>query len=385
MAEIKSFELYSVDLPFKKPFKHAAYERSSSDSLFVKCVTGDGTIGFGESLPRRYVTGESRESAFQLLKDNILPQLIGKKFDSFDQLKNFLSDCDGKTPAQYRIPSGEPQAAAWCAVELSLLDSFGKVFNRSIFPSKNFDNEKSLRYSGVLSTDCGLKLFKTLLKFKLYGIKSVKVKVQRDVDLNVFAQTRRILGKNTDIRVDVNMAWEKNEVIENMNNIARFNINSFEQPLAANQLNASAELVKKTGYNIMADESLGDALSLMEIIDKKAFNSVNVRVSKCGGFIAASNRCTKADEEGLMIQIGSQVGESSLLSAANLALILSVPQVKYAEGCFGLHLLKEDPCQPLMQFGFGGRFPKPPDGYGIGVNIDETILKRWTKKHNPIQ
>jgi len=101
--------------------------------------------------------------------------------------------------------------------------------------------------------------------------------------------------------------------------------------------------------------------------------------------MAALNRCMRAAEEGLAIQVGSQVGESSLLSAANLALILSMPNVRYAEGCFGLHLLKEDPGQPLMQFGFGGRFPKIPEGYGIGVNIDESILKRWTQAHDLIE
>ena len=39
MAKIASFELSAVDLPFRKPFKHAAAERTSSYSLFLKCTT----------------------------------------------------------------------------------------------------------------------------------------------------------------------------------------------------------------------------------------------------------------------------------------------------------------------------------------------------------
>jgi len=319
------------------------------------------------------------------LRNNILPRLIGKRFDSYNQLKDILSKSDGLALAQCNVLPETPQTAAWCAVEMSLLDSFGKVFNESIFPKKNVTPTNGLRYSGVLSAVRGLKLIKTLLKFKLYGIKNVKVKVEHEVDLNAIAQTRMILGKNAAIRVDANMAWKKNEAIENMKNIAEFNIHSFEQPLASDQLDESAELIERTGLNVMADESLNNAASLKKIIEKKAFNSVNVRISKCGGFMAALNRCQRAAEEGLTIQVGCQVGESSLLSAANLALILSIPEIKYAEGCFGLYLLKEDPCQPLMQFGFGGSLPAVPNGPGIGINVDETALSRWIQEHDLIK
>ena len=50
--------------------------------------------------------------------------------------------------------------------------------------------------------------------------------------------------------------------------------------------------------------------------------------------MAALQRCRRASQAGLDIQIGCQVGESSLLSAAHLALLAQVPEVRYAEGCF---------------------------------------------------
>ena len=48
---IKAFELLAVELPFRKPFKHAAAERRSSYSLLLRCETDTGAHGFGESLP----------------------------------------------------------------------------------------------------------------------------------------------------------------------------------------------------------------------------------------------------------------------------------------------------------------------------------------------
>ncbi|HEY0549770.1 MAG TPA: hypothetical protein VGF13_09215, partial [Verrucomicrobiae bacterium] len=90
MPRIASFELWSVDLPFRHAFKHAAAERRQSDSLFLQCTLDDGTIGFGESLPRVYVSGETRDGAFELLSTRVLPRLIGRSFAHMADLRAFL-------------------------------------------------------------------------------------------------------------------------------------------------------------------------------------------------------------------------------------------------------------------------------------------------------
>jgi hypothetical protein len=67
-----------------------------------------------------------------------------------------------------------------------------------------------------------------------------------------------------------------------------------------------------------------------------------------------------------------------LLSAAHLLLVTAAQKVTYAEGCFGYHLLREDPAEPVLQFGYGGRAPALPNGAGLGVTINEGILRRWS-------
>jgi hypothetical protein len=52
--------------------------------------------------------------------------------------------------------------------------------------------------------------------------------------------------------------------------------------------------------------------------------------------------------------------------------------VRYAEGCFGRHLLREDPVSPLVQFRYGGRPPLRPPGAGLGVQVDVAALERHT-------
>ena len=234
----------------------------------------------------------------------------------------------------------------------------------------------------VISSDAGLK---TLLAIRLAAIPQVKLKVEKDNLLESVKRTRKILGSKCNIRSDANMAWNTEEALANMAALAEFGITSYEQPVAADNTGGLARLVKESGLGVMVDESLNDRQSLTELINKKACTAVNVRISKCGGLVAAYNRCMQALTAGLTVQIGCQVGESSLLSSAHLKLITAVRNVTYAEGCFSRLLLREDPASPALQFGFRGKHPKVPTANGLGINIDQEILDRCTTKQTTIQ
>lgn len=378
MARIQELKLLAVDLPFRKPFKHAAASRATSASLFLKCVTDTGDIGFGECLPREYVTGETRDSAFELLAAHVLPRLRGRKFDSFPAVIDFLTSCDGKAPADWVSPT-EPQSAAWCAVDLALLDAFGRHFGTRVRLGEQTELPAAARYSVVVSTNASLK---TLLLIRFGGVRNVKLKVEAEDNVGSAKRLRRILGAKCDIRADANMAWNAETALREMTALSRFGITSFEQPLPADDIDGLAEVVRESAdrFDIMADESLSDRDSLLQLIERKACTAANVRISKCGGLIAAHRRCTEAIDAGLTLQIGCQVGESSLLSAAHLALTQAVPQARYLEGCFGKLLLRNDPVYPQLNFGFGGRPPKPPGGHGFGVEVDEAELRNHASR-----
>ena len=94
MPRIVAFTVHAIDLPFRRKFEHAAASRSTSESLFVELKLDDGTIGWGESLPRPYVTGEARDGACELLATQILPHLLANHSHSFNstsvQSQSFL-------------------------------------------------------------------------------------------------------------------------------------------------------------------------------------------------------------------------------------------------------------------------------------------------------
>jgi L-alanine-DL-glutamate epimerase-like enolase superfamily enzyme len=123
---VTELRLFAVDLPFKVAFRHAAAARTTSESLFLRVGLDSGAQGWGESLPRAYVSGERREGAFALLRDAILPALLGQRFQSLPDLVAFLEKCDGKAPTEWVGPE-VAQTSAWGSVDLALLDAFGRA------------------------------------------------------------------------------------------------------------------------------------------------------------------------------------------------------------------------------------------------------------------
>jgi muconate cycloisomerase len=382
MPTVTELQLFAVDLPFKTAFRHAAAARTTSESLFLRVSLDSGVDGWGEALPRAYVSGESRQDAFALLRNAILPALAGRTFQSLPEVVSFLEKCDGKAPPEWVRPD-VPQTSAWCCVDLALLDAFGRDFGHpaSLGGQPPGGSLERYRYSGVVSAGQGWPYAKSLLKMRAFGFPQVKLKLGEDGAPQAARTARRLLGRRVDLRVDANMAWGVEQALDVIQELHTVGIRSFEQPIAVGDLAGLARLVRESPAEIVVDEGLTDRESLQALISHQACTGANVRISKCGGLVGAYARCREALDAGLVLQVGCQVGESSLLSAAHLTLLSALaplrPGVRYAEGCFGRHLLREDPASPLVQFSYGGRPPPRPPGAGLGVRIDQAMLQRW--------
>ena len=79
MSILKEVTLYQMKIPFKFSFGHGSAKRVTSDSFVLVLKTNDGKIGFGEGLPREYVTGETLETSTEFFSKKIFPNLLKKK------------------------------------------------------------------------------------------------------------------------------------------------------------------------------------------------------------------------------------------------------------------------------------------------------------------
>ena len=126
----------------------------------------------------------------------------------------------------------------------------------------------------------------------------------------------------------------------------------------------------------MADESLCDIEDAKKLVDRKACDMFNIRISKCGGLLDSLKIAKFATQAGISYQLGCQVGETGILSAAGRHFASCVNGVKYLEGSYAKFLLVEDIVLEKLCFGYGG-FARPLKGVGLGVTVDEGILDKY--------
>ena len=125
-----SIDIYHVAVPLKKKIRHASHERVTSDNLVVRVTLDDGSVGYGEGVPRSYVTGETIETALTTLSHfNTARHHLGRPRDYADVVRR-LDEL--RFPETEADPRGMAGNAARCALEIAILDAYGRRFGQSL-------------------------------------------------------------------------------------------------------------------------------------------------------------------------------------------------------------------------------------------------------------
>src|SRR6476469_2559553 len=117
-VKIVELTAVAVRIPLRRPIRHASHRREFTDNLVIVCKLEDGTVGHGEGVPRDYVTGETIDSAIDLLARS---DLAGQ-FVSCPDFASAVAMCERFAPAEVADDDRRIQGnAARCAVEIALL------------------------------------------------------------------------------------------------------------------------------------------------------------------------------------------------------------------------------------------------------------------------
>jgi L-alanine-DL-glutamate epimerase-like enolase superfamily enzyme len=380
IAELSS---YVVRLPLRREVKHASATRRESDNLLVRCHLADGTEGWGEGVPRPYVTGETPQGAMDQLAGTPLGEQLGGDCHAWNDV---FALCDRFQPPVLREdPRGCYGNALRCAVELSILDAFGRLFGeplsavtRQFEPARGLrTTNRQVRYSGVITAQAAWPERVTALKMRLYGFAHCKVKVGvvPAADAGRLRRIRRCVGRRMDLRLDANSAWPAREALARIETLLACQISCIEQPVPHEEVEALAELRRQLPVPLMLDESLASLADAQQAVSQGTCDLFNIRLSKCGGFLSSLRLAALARSAGLGYQLGCHPGESGILSAAGRHWATSVSDVRYLEGSYDRHLLKQQLTREDITFGYGGRAPALT-GPGLGVSVDPTALVR---------
>lgn len=381
---VRSLNLIHARIPLKRTIRHASHSRRSNETLIVRCELENGCLGWGEGLPRSYVTGETIDDAWEL----------GDRID-LDSIRTEISAdsiwaaLNGISLGEAAGPRGCFGSSLRCAVELALLDACARGVELPLW--KLVQSEVGLsappservQYVGVVTTSKPWKAMLVGSLIRAHGFQQCKVKVGHENDATIMGWARRGLGQRMKVRVDANEAWTADEAIRSIERLREFDIASVEQPVAHEHVHQLKSLRSQTDVPIMLDESLCSVLDAQQAISAGYCDLFNIRVSKCGGIGTSLKLIEMAREAGIGYQLGCLVGETSILSAAGRHLAVCLPDAVAVEGSYDRYLVRHSLSDKDLTFGRGG-WADRLDGPGLGISVDETQVRRVSEREKKL-
>ena len=346
-AVLESIAASALAIPFKGAFRHASATRAVTQTIWVRARGSNGSVGFGEGCPREYVTGESLESARAFIMAHTPNWLreIGHVASLATWVRGHAREIDANP-------------AAWSAVELALLDLFGKAAQ---VPVESLLGLPALcgrfRYTAVIGDAAPGDFERQLDRYRQAGFRDFKIKLSGEHDHDA-AKVRSLLARRIaadTVRADANNLWRDADTAIDELAALEYAFGAIEEPLHAGDYDGMARIRRARGCRIVLDESVARKEDLANVSAASEHWLVNLRVSKMGGLLRALDFLEEARRMGVRIIVGAHVGETSILTRAALTVAQAAGSALVAqEGAFGTHLLAHDVVADPLMFGAGG-------------------------------
>lgn len=346
-----------------------------ADNIVVEVELADGARGWGESVPREYVTGESVASVLRALSGAALPA-------EQPDLSSSARDLASRDLARELGGGNAPQLAAACALELAILDAHARREQRPLLDAL----AEVPAFAGLLREQPPELVRQTLtIGDDLEGALTRAGELHDALDLKVkigFGATndrRRVASlrhvfPDADLRGDANGVFD----LESARVLLRgLGLSSIEEPLAERDLMGCAAL-RRDGTVVMLDESLCTLADADRAIQLDAVDLFNLRLSKCGGIFGTIRLVDRARRAGLGWQLGCMVGESGILSSLGRAFVARVEGSLFFESTVPSRSLEHDLTDAQLGHEPGTRMTRVPSGPGFGAHVNVEVLARYT-------
>jgi L-Ala-D/L-Glu epimerase / N-acetyl-D-glutamate racemase len=224
-VRLVSATVYALKIPFLAAVRHSLAARTWSDSVVVRVLDSDGVEGFGEAVPRPYVTGETPADVLEHVAGALWPAVRGLPAPD-------LRGPGDLAAIEALVPDGAATRrhhAARAAMELAVVDWALRRRRASaalLLPPLRAE----IVYSGLITAGSPQQAVRQARWARLAGLTQVKIKVGAGEDLARVEAVRSVLPDAT-IRVDANGAWTPAAARAALAGLARCRVASVEQPL----------------------------------------------------------------------------------------------------------------------------------------------------------
>ncbi len=366
-------------VPFRATFYTAHGALSYRTGALVTLLTDNGYAGHGEIAPLPEQSGPGLDEALATL-----PALTDALRDqSLFNILRFLASqsADGLLPAPLIY-----------GLETALFDALGQAHNLRVadllacddpfsHEAPRFEPRTRIPVNAVTG---GSSLETTLASARAAitaGFTCLKLKLTDTSQqaLERVAAVRSAIGLAPRLRLDANASWSREQAYTFLPQLAAYDIEYIEQPLAAHDLAGMADLRRVTPIPLAVDEALTGLESARRVLRARAADVLILKPQLAGGLRVCRRIIQEASQQGIDCVITSTL-ETGVGVTAALHLAAASPEITRACGLATLHLLESDLLQTSLTIQQGmAELPVAP---GLGTHLDQDIIDSFTQKLN---
>jgi O-succinylbenzoate synthase len=363
---IERVVLTHLQIPLKEPFRISGGEVAIKDAILVVLETSSA-VGLGESSPMAAsfgYPGDTPEECWESLTTRIAPNLLGRAVRSIEDIAAIASSWNSG-----RFAAAGPETALW--------DLLGQARHATI---AELLGAPDLRID--LGIESGLavglypsivELMKTIEGHLDAGYRRVKIKIRPGEDLELVRAVRQHFG-DVELMVDANAAYSAAD-IDLFRDLDQYDLEMFEQPMAADDIDGLAALQRAVSTPVCLDETAESLERTALAIERGACRIVNLKIQRVGGLgpaLAINNLCHQhqvACWVGTMPELG--IGQAHGLHLATLANCKYPSDIEPSTRWF-----VDDYTVPMIDFSVPGIISLPTRP-GLGFLVDPAKVRRY--------
>ena len=357
---LRSVELYLVRLPLIRPFTTSSHTKDHLDHILVRARDGDGREGWGEcaSAADPYYCSETTESSWHMLRDFLVPELLGVAWEHPDDAAQTWAKVRGNNFAK-------------AGLEMACWDLYTRARGESVADALGGTRQEihSGVSLGIEPTVAGL--LEQVERFLDQGYRRIKMKIGPGRDLEYLRAVRE-RWPDALLMADANSAYSLEDPthVQALRALDDLNLMMIEQPLADDDIVDHARLQAQLSTPICLDESIHSVHDARKALDLGSCRIINIKVSRLGGLSEARRVHDLCSSRGVPVWCGG-MHEFGVGRAANVA-ISSLPGFTLPGDVSGSdRAYREDIVDPPIRAHEGAiDVPRQRPGLGFDANFD---------------
>jgi muconate cycloisomerase len=332
--------------------------------VLVRIQDDAGHEGLGEASVTCIWSGETQSGTRAVIDEVLAPVVLGA--DPFD-LEWISRRMDR---------AGFANSFAKGAIEMALLDVQGRILGVPVYQllGGRDGGSEGIRLKfvvGAVEPDLAAQRARRMVE---RGWRAIKVKVGRhphpQVDVDRLRAVREAIGPGTWLSVDANGGYTVDQAVWVAPRLEKLDVVLFEQPTRRGDHAAMAEVRRRSGIPIMADESVFTPQDALDVIHARAADVLSLYPGKHGGIRPTQAIAKMAEAAGIPCTIGSNL-EREVATAAMAhvtACTANIQCERYPGDLIGpVYFTRSLTRQPLRYEADRLRVPETP---GLGVRME---------------